>query len=236
MFDILKFLDDAPLKLTSGAGSPDTGGCWMSALSLYSGDTWSDHPDCVDPMIRSLCVLINDSLSSDAVRGRIISPHILEPVGTKTIDHEIFCQRFEYLKNAIVREIIPFVLYKTGHYREGLSMRLCEKDKEIDTLVAIKFDGESKEMTILRVMRMNCIRGLLANDFGQLVNTLSYCCSVLWERWRVGSVRDGNILLDKFIEEEILPIVLGLCAIGSKAPVEMACDEIGFRRAVQCAL
>ena len=110
MFDVLKWLDDAPIKLVHGKGSPETGGCWMSALSKYSGERWSDHPDCVCPLIASLCIKLNDMLPSDKARGEVIGPHLLEPIGTRTKDCTITGQRRWHLVDAAVRRFAPAAL------------------------------------------------------------------------------------------------------------------------------
>lgn len=69
------------LKLVKGTGSPTTGACWMSALSYYAGYEWSDHPECVDPVIRQLCITLNDALP-DETREAVIGPHMMAPIGT----------------------------------------------------------------------------------------------------------------------------------------------------------
>ena len=58
----------------------------MSAIRYYETgcDTarWSDHPECVSPVVRSLCIALNDRLPSDAERERVIGPHLFTPLGT----------------------------------------------------------------------------------------------------------------------------------------------------------
>ena len=83
-FDFAQWIADSPIKLTRGEGDPETGGCWMAALSIYSNDSWSDHPACVHIDLVRIAQAINDAISSDGARGRIIGPHILEPVGTNS--------------------------------------------------------------------------------------------------------------------------------------------------------
>ena len=56
----------------------------MSAIAWYTGqEKWTDKAECVDPMIRTLCIRVNDWLSSDAERERIIGPILFAPMGTK---------------------------------------------------------------------------------------------------------------------------------------------------------
>ncbi|MEQ8770078.1 MAG: hypothetical protein RIB60_06170 [Phycisphaerales bacterium] len=69
-------------KLVKGVGNPETGGCWMAALTMYTGQEWSDHPDCVCPVVQALCIRINDMLPSDAERARLIGPRLYDPIGT----------------------------------------------------------------------------------------------------------------------------------------------------------
>jgi len=73
------------MKLVRGKGAPGKGACYMSAIQHYitlGKGLWHDHPDCVDPAIRSLGIWINDNLGSDEARERVIGPHLFTPVGT----------------------------------------------------------------------------------------------------------------------------------------------------------
>jgi hypothetical protein len=74
------------MKLVSGAGSEKTGACWMSALNWYvnvgkKDFRWTDKTECVDPVIRSLCIWLNDKCE-DGEREALIGPHLFQPVGT----------------------------------------------------------------------------------------------------------------------------------------------------------
>lgn len=74
------------MRLTKGSGSPATGGCWMVAVQRYTeNEGWHDHPECVCPVIRGLCIEMNDRLP-DGDRERIIGPHLFAPVGTRRDD------------------------------------------------------------------------------------------------------------------------------------------------------
>lgn len=44
----------------------------------------------------------------------------------------------------------------------------------------------------------------------------------------------ANAAKDQFAEHVVLPVILEMCAVGSRAPVEADCTEVAFRRAVQC--
>lgn len=68
------------MKLTRGQGSPETGGCWMVAASMYATGTWSDQPECVPPTLRKLCIALND-MCGDGEREELIGPHLFAPMG-----------------------------------------------------------------------------------------------------------------------------------------------------------
>lgn len=68
------------MKLTKGRGSPEKGGCWMVAASMYATGKWSDQPECVPPTIRRLCIVLNDILP-DGEREAVIGPHLFDPMG-----------------------------------------------------------------------------------------------------------------------------------------------------------
>jgi len=83
------------MKLVKGKGSKETGACWMSAIAWYAGqETWTDYAECVDPMIRTLCVTVNDR-AADHERERLIGPHLMTPMGTRTDDPSIIQRRLE---------------------------------------------------------------------------------------------------------------------------------------------
>lgn len=73
------------MRLIYGMGSPQEGGCWMAALHWYTrghGEVdWSDHPRCVAPLLRLLCIRVNDELSS-VEREAVIGPELFTPMGT----------------------------------------------------------------------------------------------------------------------------------------------------------
>ncbi len=52
----------------------------MVAASMYAGEGWHDHPKCVPPTIRYLCVGLNDMLP-DGEREKVIGPHLFTVLG-----------------------------------------------------------------------------------------------------------------------------------------------------------
>jgi hypothetical protein len=50
---------------SSGEGTKGVSGCWMTYGNALLHEEWGDVPCCVDPLIRHMCMAINDSLSND---------------------------------------------------------------------------------------------------------------------------------------------------------------------------
>jgi hypothetical protein len=70
------------LKLESGGHSPDGQYCLMEAVAFIAGESWSDAPECVSPVIGAFGRSWNDSLD-DAGRQRL-KRFIPVMVGTAT--------------------------------------------------------------------------------------------------------------------------------------------------------
>ena len=120
------------IRLVSGAGSPTTGACWMSAASYYAGEKWSDHPACVDPVIRRLCIRVNDGLPSDAERERVIGPHLLVPLGTAK-GCELMLRRAFRVADEAVRVWAPMALETWGRADDAAKLRALAPIVDIET-------------------------------------------------------------------------------------------------------
>ena len=103
------------MKLVSGKGSEKTGACWMSAVHWYTRGgkkSWTDQPECVSPIVRHLCISLNDFLPSDAERERLIGPHLFAPVGTNT-GNDDEGKRWALCSDRAARLFAPFWLRRT---------------------------------------------------------------------------------------------------------------------------
>lgn len=235
MFDILKFLDEAPIKLTSGVGSPDTGGCWMAALTVYTGNTWSDHPDCVCPIIRQLCIKINDAISSDAKRGELLAGILLEPVGTETGDRAIIEQRRWHLTDAAVRRFTPYALRLAGLIHEAEKLESLPQVTEQNARAAAAFaadaaraaadaaaaaaadaaaDAASFAADAAGCFYAGSYAGSYADSYADSARSAARAAACAPYAARDADARD------EFIRDVAIPVVLELCQIGSKVPVE----------------
>ena len=60
--------------------TPDDGRCAMEWVSLLAGEPHSDAPRCVSPVVRGLCVALNDGLPDD--RRQRLRPYLARTIGT----------------------------------------------------------------------------------------------------------------------------------------------------------
>jgi hypothetical protein len=75
-------LDNIP-PLSSGAHDDlAAGACVMEAVSYIAGEPWSDHPQCVCPVIAAFCRTWNDNLPDDQ-RDALLRPLIPLLIGTR---------------------------------------------------------------------------------------------------------------------------------------------------------
>ena len=238
MFDILKWLDDAPIKLVAGVGDPESGGCWMSALSIYAGSDWSDHPPCVCHVIRRLCIAINDMLPSDDSRGRVIQPHILDPVGTATEDDSVIEARLWHLINAAAKRFVPFVMESGGLHDLAASLRNMPKltpenwslaQGELRAAAAAAADDDA-------VFASHVARAATraADAFYVAADIASHVAAYAADYAADHAIHDrANAAREAFGRDVVMPVILELCQIGSKIPVEPSCDELAMRRVTQ---
>jgi len=76
------------LNLKSGRHSPDSTFCVMEAAAFVAGEPWSDHPECVCPVIGAFLRAWNDGLPTDADRDRLLKPLIPKLLNTRNPELE----------------------------------------------------------------------------------------------------------------------------------------------------
>ena len=77
--------DVCAIPLSAGQHeSPDAGMCVMEMASYLAREPWSDHPQCVSPVIAAFCRSWNDALD-DETRQRL-KPYAFRVIGTRTTD------------------------------------------------------------------------------------------------------------------------------------------------------
>jgi len=234
-FDLLQWLDDAPIRLVSGTGNPETGGCWMSALSKYGNETWSDHPDCVCPIITRLCIACNDMLPDDHSRGRVIGPHILEPVGTRTDDAEIIEARRWHLVDAAVRVFAPHALDANGFGGEAEQLRSLPPVTRANASAAAEAAGYAAANAATYACYASHAAARAADAVEAAARAAEAASRAAYAAYATYAAAAADAAArEAFAQKVVLPVILELCEIGSKVPHEMACESRDFRRAVQC--
>jgi hypothetical protein len=96
------------LDLKKGGHDPDSTFCVMEAAAFVAGETWSDHPECVDPVFSDLLIAVNDSRPSDAERNRLLRPLIPRIVGTRDGD-ELSTRRAWMVIDWSLRSVVPLI-------------------------------------------------------------------------------------------------------------------------------
>ena len=189
------------MKLVSGSGSETTGACWMSAINWYvksgsKGFTWSDHPDCVDPVIRALCISLNDSCGSDAEREKLIGPHLFAPVGTH-IGNDLTLRRAFKCADHAVRKSAVAALRSAKFNQEAGRLESLPEIVNADTAESARSAAESA-----------------AGVDGAARNAVLCARNAAWsaaERAAWSAARSAANV-------EILNLILELCAMGSSQP------------------
>jgi hypothetical protein len=69
---------------TGDHSGPTEGACVMEAVAYVAGEPWSDHPQCVCPVIGAFLRNWNDSLPTDADRDRLLKPLIPKIINTRS--------------------------------------------------------------------------------------------------------------------------------------------------------
>ena len=114
-------------KLYSGAHNPDGEMCVMEAVAFVAGEKWSDKPDCACPVLASFARIMNDFITDDALRTRLLLPLVSVLVGSKSTQ-EVEQKRAALLARWAVRVIAP------------IALRAAKLDTEADKLAALPED------------------------------------------------------------------------------------------------
>ncbi len=85
-------IDVTKVRLARGSHAPPNGkkeGCLLEWASYLAGEPWSDHPECVSPVIAAFGRRWNDDLN-DKDRQMLVSypPRLLNTAGTKAQENK----------------------------------------------------------------------------------------------------------------------------------------------------
>jgi hypothetical protein len=78
-------LNSLPAVLLHGSHAKNCGKqmCIMEAAAWVAGEPWSDHPECVCPVIGAFMRSWNDGISDDVERTRLLKPFVPLIINTK---------------------------------------------------------------------------------------------------------------------------------------------------------
>ena len=113
--------------LYSGAHNSDGKHCVMEAVSFVAGEKWTDKPECACPVLAAFARVMNDSITNDALRTRLLLPLVSVLVGSKSTP-AVEQQRAALLARWAVRVIAP------------IALRAVKLDTEADKLAALPED------------------------------------------------------------------------------------------------
>jgi len=125
-------------SLLSGAhDSPDKGACVMEAAAYVAGEPWSDHPECVCPIIGAFLRSWNDSLPDNATRDRLLKPLVKKIINTKATP-KIEQQRGFMCVDWMIREFTPAWLEMVPSLKvHAVTLSASPEIKTVKDLLAI---------------------------------------------------------------------------------------------------
>jgi hypothetical protein len=180
----------------------------MSALHWYTrkGTSWSDQPQCVSPLIRSLCISLNDSLN-DGDRERVIGPHLFAPVGTNTgLADEI--KRAYLCADRAVRVFAPYALRAIGLDAEAM---------KLESLPAIVDQGTADQACARAASAASAASAAWAARAARA----AWAESAASAAWAARAARAAWAeSAASWHQEQMIRLILDCCAIGCKAEIE----------------
>jgi len=119
----IRIAEITTLKSGGHSGLSD-GACIMEAAAYVAGEPWSDHPQCVSPVIGVFLRNWNDSLRSDDERTRLLKP-LLPKILSTTADPATEERRSYLSLDWMIRTYLPAWL------------RLTKLDEHADAIAAL---------------------------------------------------------------------------------------------------
>jgi hypothetical protein len=129
--------------------SPHDGACVMELASMLAGESFSDHPACVCPVIAAFLRVYNDGLT-DRHRGELL-PYATLTIGTRSSRavrrwRSTVLMRWAYPRRSSVRigiasRLCASTLVAENVAREASAIHPSRRREEVDRLVAILVRG-----------------------------------------------------------------------------------------------
>ena len=199
------------MRLVAGEGSLERReACWMSAVSYYVGNQWTDHPDCVCLVIRNLCIALNDALP-DGRREELIGPHIFAPVGTA--NERLLVPRAYRCADWAVREIAPRALRGAGFAAEA--DRLMGLDPIVDESSALPAEAAANAAKAAWAAADAAYEAYAADAAWRAAKAAwaAKAADAADAAWRAAAANPDDI------HRSWLSLILELCAMGDRVEV-----------------
>ena len=202
------------MKLIAGKGSPKTGACWMSAIAWYAGYKWTDQPECVDPVIRALCIALNDRLPDNATRERVIGPHLMTPLGTNQ-GNELSIARAFVCADRAVRVFAPKALVVAGLQSAAASLRTRPPIVDRETALAGQAAARCATSAAAAATTVTAAAAAATAAYAAYAATYAtYATTAATAAYAAYAATAANIL----------QLILDLCAMGEKCEVPQLRD------------
>ena len=120
-----RVLEVVDAGLSGGLGKPVPGQMCVEAAVCYAfGEPHGDKPSCVDPVLRTFKIKLNDSdWSSNEARANGMRRLAIAQLGTRgTLDQKLFVSK---LSEMIIRKVLPIALRSVGLEVEAVR---CENE------------------------------------------------------------------------------------------------------------
>ena len=115
------------------APNGDLKACLLEAVAYVAEEPWSDHPQCVSPVLAAFGRSLNDQLSH-AERQRLLPfvPHLVETVAGRATD----LKRAYKLADAAVHVFAPLALRARGYEAQARALEACAEIVDRRTALA----------------------------------------------------------------------------------------------------
>jgi hypothetical protein len=170
----------------------------------------SDHPDCVDPVIRQLCITINDHLPSDAERDRVIGPHLYAPVGTAQ-GRDLMQRRAFRVADEAVRVWAPMALDKAGRSKDAARLRSLPPIVDRDSAMVAKSAANAYAAAAAATYAAADAAANAAATYAANAEAAAYAEAAANAAANAAYAAAANAAA---AEHLVLPLVLELCAMG----------------------
>jgi hypothetical protein len=178
----------------------------MSANAWYAGENWTDAPRCVDPAIRRLCIYVNDRLATDADRERVIGPHLMAPLGTRTDDPDVLRRRAE--------RIVGFAMAMAACALRAYGLEA--EAQTLDPFAGVCATGQWAEARVAAyaAVTANAANAAAAAAAAAYVAYAAAAYAAYAAAYAADAAGAANAA-----ENRLLPLILELCAMGTRAEI-----------------